>query len=44
LTRVTRPHAVDADAYALRDQRVLAVWMGAVRPLKLSLFGGEDQA
>ena len=38
------PNTDETAADELRDHRDHAVWMGTVRPLKLSLFGGEDQA
>jgi len=43
LTIFTHPNTGDDRASELRDHRDHAIWMGAVRPLKLSLFGGEDQ-
>jgi aromatic ring-cleaving dioxygenase len=43
LTIFTHPNTGTTTADELRDHRDHAVWMGAVRPLKLSLFGGEDQ-
>ena len=44
LTIFTHPNTGATAADELRDHRDHAVWMGEVRPLKLSLFGGEDQA
>jgi aromatic ring-cleaving dioxygenase len=43
LTVFSHPNTGDSDAAQLRDHRDHAVWMGAVRPLKLSRFGGCDQ-
>ena len=43
LTIFSHPNTGDSDAAQLRDHRDHAVWMGAVRPLKLSRFGGVDQ-
>ena len=43
LTIFTHPNTGEDTASELRDHRDNAIWMGAVRPLKLSLFGGEDQ-
>ena len=43
LTIFTHPNTGEDKASELRDHRDHAIWMGAVRPLKLSLFGGEDQ-
>jgi len=43
LTIFTHPNTGEDTASELRDHRDHAIWMGAVRPLKLSLFGGEDQ-
>jgi DOPA 4,5-dioxygenase len=43
LTIFTHPNTGEDAAAELRDHRDHAIWMGAVRPLKLSLFGGEDQ-
>ena len=43
LTIFTHPNTGDDMASELRDHRDHAIWMGAVRPLRLSLFGGEDQ-
>ena len=43
LTIFTHPNTGDDMASELRDHREHAIWMGAVRPLRLSLFGGEDQ-
>ena len=43
LTIFTHPNTGKDTASELRDHRDHAIWMGAVRPLKLSLFGGEDQ-
>ena len=42
LTIFTHPNTGEDTASELRDHRDHAIWMGAVRPLKLSLFGGED--
>ena len=44
LTIFTQPNTGETSENELRDHRDHAVWMGVVRPLKLSLFGGEDQA
>ena len=44
LTIFTHPNTGEDSASELRDHRDHAIWMGAVRPLRLSLFGGEDQA
>ena len=44
LSIFTHPNTGETAADELRDHRDHAVWMGAVRPLKLSLFGGEDHA
>ena len=44
LTIFTYPNTGETATDELRDHRDHAVWMGAVRPLNLSLFGGEDQA
>ena len=43
LTIFTHPNTGEGMASELSDHRDHAIWMGAVRPLKLSLFGGEDQ-
>ena len=43
LTIFTHPNTGEDPALELRDHRDHAIWMGAVRPLRLSLFGGEDQ-
>jgi len=43
LTIFTHPNTGTTTADELRDHRDHAIWMGAVRPLKLSLFGGQDQ-
>ena len=43
LTIFTHPNMGETAADELRDHRDHAVWMGAARPLKLSLFGGADQ-
>lgn len=43
LTVFSHPNTGDSDAAQLRDHRDHSVWMGAVRPLKLSRFGGCDQ-
>ena len=43
LTIFTHPNTGEAIEDELRDHRDHAIWMGAVRPLKLSLFGGKDQ-
>ena len=43
LTIFTHPNTGDSVEDELRDHRDHAIWMGAVRPLKLSLFGGKDQ-
>ena len=43
LTIFTHPNTGEDAAVELREHRDHAIWMGAVRPLKLSLFGGEDQ-
>ena len=43
LTIFTHPNTGEDTASELRDHRDHAIWMGTVRPLKLSLFGGEDQ-
>ena len=43
LTTYTHRNTGEDTASELRDHRDHAIWMGAVRPLKLSLFGGEDQ-
>jgi aromatic ring-cleaving dioxygenase len=43
LTIFTHPNTGEDRASELRDHRDHAIWMGVVRPLKLSLFGGEDQ-
>ena len=44
LTIFTHPNTGETSADELRDHSDHAVWMGEVRPQKLSLFGGEDQA
>ena len=43
LTIFTHPNTGEDRESELRDHRDHAIWMGAVRPLRLSLFGGEDQ-
>ena len=43
LTIFTHPNTGEDMASELRDHQDHAIWMGAVRPLRLSLFGGEDQ-
>ena len=43
LTIFTHPNTGEDAAAELREHRDHAIWMWAVRPLKLSLFGGEDQ-
>ena len=43
LTIFTHPVTGDDMDTELRDHRDHAIWMGAVRPLKLSIFGGADQ-
>ena len=43
LTVFSHPNTGDSDAAQLRDHRDHVVWMGAVRPLKLSRLGGCDQ-
>ena len=43
LTIFTHPNTGETVEDELRNHRDHAIWMGAVRPLKLSLFGGEDQ-
>ena len=43
LTIFSHPNTGDSDAAQLRDHRDHAIWMGAVRPLKLAQFGGVDQ-
>ena len=43
LTIFTHPNTGTDRAAELRDHRDHAIWMGGVRPLRLSLFGGEDQ-
>ena len=43
LTIFTHPNTGEDEASELRDHCDHAIWMGAVRPLRLSLFGGEDQ-
>jgi aromatic ring-cleaving dioxygenase len=43
LTIFTHPCTGGTIEDELRDHRDHAIWMGAVRPLKLSRFGGEDQ-
>ena len=43
LTVFSHPNTGDSDAAQLRDNRDHAVWMGAVRPLKISRLGGCDQ-
>ena len=43
LTIFTHPVNGDDTDSELRDHRDHAIWMGAVRPLKLSRFGGVDQ-
>ena len=44
LTIFTHPVTGESDDAQLRDHRDHAIWMGAVRPLKLAQFGGVDQA
>ena len=43
LTIFTHPNTGEDTDSELRDHRDHAIWMGAVRPLKLSRFGGVDQ-
>lgn len=43
LTIFTHPNTGADTESELRDHRDHAIWMGAVRPLKLSRFGGVDQ-
>ena len=43
LTIFTHPTTGATIEDELRNHRDHAIWMGAVRPLKLSLFGGADQ-
>jgi len=44
LTIFTHPNTGEDPVSELRDHRDHAIWMGVVRPLKLSRFGGVDQA
>jgi len=43
LTIFTHPNTGEDTESELRDHRDHAIWMGAVRPLKLARFGGVDQ-
>ena len=43
LTIFTHPNTGEDTDSELRDHRDHAIWVGAVRPLKLSRFGGVDQ-
>ena len=43
LTIFTHPNTGADTESELRDHRDHAIWMGTVRPLKLSRFGGADQ-
>ena len=44
LTSFTHPNTGETATDELRDHRDHAVWMGEVRPLKLSLFGGYGKS